>query len=43
MSNQSVADQPTKDKKKGATDKDVLVDPNDTNNKLRLSTELDPK
>jgi hypothetical protein len=43
MSNQPAVDQPTDDKKKGATDKDILVDPNNTDKKLHLSTELDPK
>jgi hypothetical protein len=42
-SNQPIADQPADDKKKGATDKEVLVDPDDTDKKLRLSTELDAK
>jgi hypothetical protein len=41
-SNQPAADQPT-DYKKGATYKDVQVDPNDTDKKLFLSMELDPK
>jgi hypothetical protein len=31
------------DKKKGATDKEVVVDPNDTDKKLRLNAELDAK
>jgi hypothetical protein len=43
MSNQHVADQSVDDKKKGGTDKDVSVDPNNTDKKLHLSTELDPK
>jgi hypothetical protein len=42
-SNQHTADQPVDDKKKGATDKEVAVDPDDTNKKLCLSTELDDK
>jgi hypothetical protein len=42
-SNQHTADQPTDDKKKGASDKEVTVDPNNTDKKLRLSTELDDK
>jgi hypothetical protein len=42
-SNQPIADQPMDDKKKGATDKEVLVDPDDTDKKLRLSMELDVK
>jgi hypothetical protein len=41
-SNQHTADQPADDKKE-ATDKEVAVDPDDTNKKLRLSTELDVK
>jgi hypothetical protein len=31
------------DKKKGAADKEVAVDPDDTNKKLRLSTRLEAK
>jgi hypothetical protein len=31
------------DKKKGATDKEVVVDPDDTDKKLRLNAELDAK
>jgi hypothetical protein len=42
-SNQPTADQAVDDKKKGATDKEVLVDPDDTDKKLHLSTELDVK
>jgi hypothetical protein len=42
-SNQPAIDQPIDDKKKGTTDKDFLVDPNDSNKKLRLNMELDPK
>jgi hypothetical protein len=42
-SNQSIVDQPMDDKKKGATDKEVLVDPDDTDKKLCLSMELDVK
>jgi hypothetical protein len=42
-SKQIVADQPADDKKKEATYKEALVDPNDTDKKLRLSTELDTK
>jgi hypothetical protein len=33
----------TDDKKKGATDKEVPMDLDDTNKKLHLSTELDAK
>jgi hypothetical protein len=42
-SNQPTADQAADDKKKGATDKEVLVDPDDTNKKIRLSAKLDAK
>jgi hypothetical protein len=42
-SNQPIADQPVDDKKKGAADKEVAIDPNDTNKKLRLGTELEAK
>jgi hypothetical protein len=42
-SNQPIADQPVDDKKKGAADKEVAVDPDDTDKKLRLSTELEAK
>jgi hypothetical protein len=42
-SNQPVVDQSVNAKKKGATDKEVSVDPNDINKKLHLSTELDTK
>jgi hypothetical protein len=42
-SNQPIVNQPADDKKKGATDKEVLVDPDDTNKKLHLSTEYDAK
>jgi hypothetical protein len=41
-SDQLATDQPTDDKKKGATDKDVQVDPNDIGKKLCLSTEQTP-
>jgi hypothetical protein len=40
---QPTADQATDDKKKGATNKQVSVDPDDTDKKLHLSTELDAK
>jgi hypothetical protein len=36
-------DQSADDKKKGATDKEALVDPVDTDKKLHLSMELDAK
>jgi hypothetical protein len=42
-SNQPTADQVVDDKKKGAVDKEVSVDPDDTDKKLHLSTELDAK
>jgi hypothetical protein len=42
MSDQLATDQPTDDKKKGATDKDVQVDPNDIGKKLCLSAEQTP-
>jgi hypothetical protein len=42
-SNQPIADQAVDDKKKGAVDKEVSVDPNDTNKKIRLGTELEAK
>jgi hypothetical protein len=31
------------DEKKGATNKEILVDPSDVDKKLRISTELDAK
>jgi hypothetical protein len=42
-SNQPNVDQAVDDKKKGAADKEVVVDPDDTNKKLRLGTELEAK
>jgi hypothetical protein len=42
-SNQPATDQTADDKKKGATDKEVAVDPDDTDKKLRLNAELDAK
>jgi hypothetical protein len=42
-SNQPAANQLAVEDKKGATDKEVGVDPNNTDKKLRISTELDPK
>jgi hypothetical protein len=42
-SNQPSADQAVDDKKKGAADKEVVVDPDDMNKKLHLSTELKVK
>jgi hypothetical protein len=42
-SNQPTADQTANDKKKGATYKEVAIDPDDTDKKLLLSMELDAK
>jgi hypothetical protein len=42
-SNQPTTDQSSDDKKKGATDKEVPMDPNDTDKKLHLNIELDTK
>jgi hypothetical protein len=42
-SNQPAANQLVAEYKKGATDKEVAVDPNHADKKLRISTELDPK
>jgi hypothetical protein len=42
-SNQPVADQSSDDKRKGDTDKEVPVDPSNTDKKLRLNTELGTK
>jgi hypothetical protein len=42
-SNQPAANQLAAKDKKGATDKEVVVDPNHADKKLRISTELDPK
>jgi hypothetical protein len=42
-SNQPAANQLAVEDKKGATDKEVAVDPNNTDKKLRISTELDAK
>jgi hypothetical protein len=42
-SNQSIADQLVDDRKKGDADKEVAVDPDDMNKKIRLSTELEVK
>jgi hypothetical protein len=40
---QPTTDQVVDDKKKGVADKEVAVDPDDTEKKLHLSTELDAK
>jgi hypothetical protein len=42
-SNQPAANQLAAEDKKGATDKEVVVDPNNTDKKLHISTELDAK
>jgi hypothetical protein len=42
-SHQPTIDQVVDDKKKGVADKEVAVDPNDTEKKLRVSIELDAK
>jgi hypothetical protein len=42
-SKQSAANQLAVEDKKGVTDKEVAVDPNHADKKLRISTELDPK
>jgi hypothetical protein len=42
-SNQPIADRPVDDKKKGLADKEVAVDPDDTNKKLHLGIELEAK
>jgi hypothetical protein len=42
-SNQPAANQLAAEDKKGATEKEVAVDPNHTYKKLRINTELDPK
>jgi hypothetical protein len=42
-SNQPSADQTVDDKKKGVANKEVAVDPDDTNKKVRLSIELKAK
>jgi hypothetical protein len=42
-SNQLIVDRAADDKKKGATDKEVPLDSDDIDKKLRLSTELDAK
>jgi hypothetical protein len=42
-SNQPAANQLAAEDKKGGTDKEVAVDPNNTDKKLHISTELDTK
>jgi hypothetical protein len=43
ISNQATADQLVADEKKGATDKEILVDPSDVDKKLHASTKLEAK
>jgi hypothetical protein len=40
-SNQPATDQSVADEKKGAPNKEISVDPSDTDKKLRISIELD--
>jgi hypothetical protein len=42
-STQCTTDQPVADERKGAIDKEVQVDPNDADKKLRISIELEAK
>jgi hypothetical protein len=42
-STQRTTDQPVADERKGAIDKEVQVDPNDADKKLRISAELEAK
>ncbi len=42
-STQRATDQLVADERKGATNKEIHVDPTDANKKLHLSTELNPK
>jgi hypothetical protein len=42
-STQRATDQLVTDERKGAADKEIQVDPNDDNKKLRISTELEAK
>jgi hypothetical protein len=42
-STQRTTDQLVADERKGATDKEIHVDPNDADKKLRICTELDAK
>jgi hypothetical protein len=41
--NQSTADQPVADEKKGTTDKEISVDPSGVDKKLRIGIELEAK
>jgi hypothetical protein len=42
-STQHTTNQLVADERKGATDKEIQVDPNDADKKLRISTELEAK
>jgi hypothetical protein len=42
-STKRTTNQPVADERKGVTDKEIQVDPNDANKKLRISTELEAK
>jgi hypothetical protein len=42
-STQRTTDQLVADERKGATDKEIQVDPNDADKKLRISMELEAK
>jgi hypothetical protein len=42
-STQHAIDQLVADERKGATDKEIQVDPSDADKKLRISTELEAK
>jgi hypothetical protein len=42
-STQRTTDQPVANERKGATDKEIQVEPNDVDKKLRISTELEAK
>jgi hypothetical protein len=42
-STQRAIDQLVADERKGATDKEIQVDPSDADKKLRISTELEAK
>jgi hypothetical protein len=43
MLNQPTTEQAADDKKSGATEKEIAIDPNYTDKKLHLNTELDAK
>jgi hypothetical protein len=42
-SNQLTVDQPAAEEKKGATDKEIAVDPSNADKMLHISTKLDAK